>query len=155
MVFFFTSAKYPNAVIYMGKDKTENEELIEYSFPKDVWFHVDNYSSAHVYLRVEDIDELEDIPPELFEEMCQLTKANSIEGSKKHAVDIVYTFAENLLKWTGMAEGQVGFKVESARKVIKNVNKNREIINVIKKTKREEFPDLRQMHIEHMEIYNI
>jgi len=54
-----------------------------------------------------------------------------------------------------MAEGQVGFKVESARKVIKNVNKNREIINVIKKTKREEFPDLRQMHIEHMEIYNI
>ena len=60
-----------------------------------------------------------------------------------------------MLKWTGMAEGQVGFKVESARKVIKNVNKNREIINVIKKTKREEFPDLRQMHIEHMEIYNI
>ena len=70
MVFFFTSAKYPNAVIYMGKDKTENEELIEYSFPKDVWFHVDNYSSAHVYLRLEDIEELEDIPPELFEEMC-------------------------------------------------------------------------------------
>lgn len=41
-----------------------------------------------------------------------------------------------------MAEGQVGFKVESQRKVIKNVGKNREIINEIKKTKKEEFPDL-------------
>ena len=43
-----------------------------------------------------------------------------------------------------MAEGQVGFKVESARKVLKNVNKDWEIINLIKKTKWEEFPDLRQ-----------
>lgn len=54
-----------------------------------------------------------------------------------------------------MAEGQVGFKIESARKVVKNVNKNREVLNVIKKTKREEFPDLRQQHIEHMEIYTV
>lgn len=60
-----------------------------------------------------------------------------------------------MLKRTGMAEGQVGFKIESARKVVKNVNKNWEVINVIKKTKWEEFPDLWQMHIEHMEIYNI
>lgn len=82
----------------MGKDKTENEELIEYAFPHDVWFHVDNYSSAHVYLRLEDLDEIDEIPQELFEEMCQLTKANSIEGSKKNVVDIVYTFADNLLK---------------------------------------------------------
>ncbi len=64
-----------------------------------------------------------------------MTKANSIEGSKKHAVDIVYTFAENLLKRTGMAEGQVGFKNESQRIVVKNINKDREIINAIKKSK--------------------
>jgi len=75
--------------------------------------------------------------------MCQLTKANSIEGSKKHSVNIVYTFAENLLKRANMAEGQVGFKVESARRYMENVNKDREIYNAIKKSKREEFPDLR------------
>jgi hypothetical protein len=51
MVFYYTSTSHPNdAVIYMGKDKTENEELIKYSFPKDVWFHVESLSSAHVYL---------------------------------------------------------------------------------------------------------
>lgn len=54
-----------------------------------------------------------------------------------------------------MAEGQVGFKNESQRIVVKNINKDREIINAIKKTKREEFPDLRQQHIEHMEIYTV
>lgn len=35
-----------------GADKYENEDLIKYSLPHDVWFHVDNLSSAHVYLRL-------------------------------------------------------------------------------------------------------
>ena len=35
----------------MGKDKYENEELIKYAWPDlDVWFHVADLSSAHVYL---------------------------------------------------------------------------------------------------------
>jgi len=63
MVFFFTSASHPeSAVIYMGKDKFENESLIEYSFPHDVWFHVDGLSSAHVYLRLEGLRNIRDIP---------------------------------------------------------------------------------------------
>jgi predicted ribosome quality control (RQC) complex YloA/Tae2 family protein len=42
----------------MGKDKYENEELLKYGFPvkflfkEDLWFHVKDYSSAHVYLRL-------------------------------------------------------------------------------------------------------
>ena len=39
-------------LVYMGKDKFENEKLIEYGWPEDVWFHVDDLSSAHVYLRL-------------------------------------------------------------------------------------------------------
>jgi hypothetical protein len=37
--------------LYMGKDKYENEDLIRFGLPEDVWFHVDSLSSAHVYLR--------------------------------------------------------------------------------------------------------
>ena len=37
--------------IFMGKDKFENEDLIKYGLPNDVWFHVDKMSSAHVYIR--------------------------------------------------------------------------------------------------------
>ncbi|RLN66767.1 hypothetical protein BBJ29_000055 [Phytophthora kernoviae] len=36
----------------MGKDKFENEDLIRYGFLEDIWFHVDDLSSAHVYLRL-------------------------------------------------------------------------------------------------------
>lgn len=53
MVLFFTCISDPDVVIYMGKDKYENEELIKYAWPDcDIWFHVDNLSSAHVYLRL-------------------------------------------------------------------------------------------------------
>jgi hypothetical protein len=42
-------------VIYMGKDKMENEKLLKYGWPEDVWFHVDDLSSAHVYLRMTEV----------------------------------------------------------------------------------------------------
>ena len=63
----------PSAFIYMGRDKFENEELIRYGLPEDIWyilfrvkdlkkyylsvfrFHVDDLSSAHVYLRLPEV----------------------------------------------------------------------------------------------------
>lgn len=44
MVFFFTTAE--GYTIYMGSDKYENEDLIKYGIPEDIWFHVDDMSSA-------------------------------------------------------------------------------------------------------------
>ena len=149
MVFYFTSNSKPETtVIYMGKDKYENEDLIKYSFPKDVWFHVDDLSSAHVYLRLEDLEDIDAIPQELLDEMCQLTKANSIEGCKKKEVRIVYTFAENLLKQSDMEVGAVSFKDPKAKRYIKGVHKNNEMLNPLRKTKREEFPDLQALYNE-------
>lgn len=29
-----------------------DEDLIKWGWPEDVWFHVDKFSSAHVYLRL-------------------------------------------------------------------------------------------------------
>ena len=49
--------------LYMGRDKIENEELIRFGWPQDVWFHVDNLSSAHVYLRMEEGMTIKQIPP--------------------------------------------------------------------------------------------
>lgn len=43
-------------------------------------FHVDNLSSAHVYLRLRDGETWDNIPQKLVEDCAQLTKANSIEG---------------------------------------------------------------------------
>lgn len=39
-------------ICYVGRDKHENEYLIQYGWPGDIWFHVEGLSSAHVYFRV-------------------------------------------------------------------------------------------------------
>jgi len=43
-------------------------------------FHVDDLSSAHVYLRLPDGTGLDDIPKDTLEDCCQLVKHNSIQG---------------------------------------------------------------------------
>ncbi|KAJ3770482.1 cytoplasmic protein [Lentinula raphanica] len=110
MVLFFTSAAVsPAAAIYMGRDKVENEELIKYAWPQDVWFHVDKLSSAHVYLRMPESMSWEAIPEPLLIDCAQLVKANSIEGNKKDNLTVIYTPADNLKKTGDMAVGQVSF----------------------------------------------
>lgn len=51
MVLFYTCS-HPAYTVYMGVDKFENEKLLANGFPEDLWFHVDQHSSAHVYLRI-------------------------------------------------------------------------------------------------------
>ena len=47
MVFFFTSTVVdPPVTLFMGLDKHENEELIKWGWPEDVWFHVDKVPLA-------------------------------------------------------------------------------------------------------------
>ena len=53
MVFYFTSSD--GHLMYMGKDKYENEDLIKWGWQEDIWFHVDDLSSAHVYSIIRNI----------------------------------------------------------------------------------------------------
>ena len=52
---------------------------------------------------------MDDIPGDVLEEVAQLTKANSIKGSKLTNINIVYTPHSNLRKTSSMAVGQVEF----------------------------------------------
>lgn len=61
----------------MGKDKHENEDLIKYGLPEDVWFHVSALSSAHVYLRQKPGEKLDDISPQLLLECAALVKVRN------------------------------------------------------------------------------
>ena len=90
MVLFFQSSE--GYVMYMGADKYENEDLIKYGLPEDLWFHVDDMSSAHVYLRLNKNQRLEDVSPETIMECAQLVKANSIEGCKLREVYVSKCF---------------------------------------------------------------
>jgi hypothetical protein len=146
MVFYFECAT-PGYTVYMGKDKFENEGLIEWGWRSDLWFHVDNLSSAHVYLRVpletamEPGSLLDKVPPEVVEEMCQLVKANSISGCKLAQCRVVYTPHSNLRKEADMKDGAVGFHSSKLRRLHLTV-KNREMVKRIEKTRTEAHPDL-------------
>ncbi len=126
----------------MGKDKYENEDLIKYSLPLDIWFHVDSLSSAHVYLRLPDGATMDTITPEALEDAAQLVKANSIQGCKVNNLSIVYTPASNLKKTPGMDVGQVGYHNEKNIKKMVVAKKDNDIVNRLNRTKRELYPDL-------------
>lgn len=106
----------PPASIYMGHDKEENEQMIQHGRPQDIWFHVEDLSSAHVYLEDDPRDRrwpmLDAIPEELLADCCQLVKQNSIEGCKRPSVRVVYCRHSNLRKLPGHAPGQVTFHSE-------------------------------------------
>jgi len=158
-------------LLYMGKDKYENEDLIKYGWPEDIWFHVDGLSSAHVYARivkpgsaaaiVSGVEEyptggasggassppptLDDVSSDALRDCAQLVKANSIEGCKKGSVTVVYTPWSNLKKDGSMAAGQVGFHNERAVKRVTVEERDKEILSRLAKTREENHPDLAQV----------
>ncbi|KAF2764617.1 DUF814-domain-containing protein [Teratosphaeria nubilosa] len=153
MVFYYTSnVVQPSAFIYVGKDKVENEDLIAHGWPEDVWFHVDNLSSAHIYLRLLPSDDpaaeprwtWDHIPEALLTDCAQLTKANSIDGNKKDNVTVIYTPWSNLKKSGDMATGQVGFKDNKMVRRVYVEKRENAIVNRLNKTRVEKHPDLRQ-----------
>lgn len=144
---FYLKSRCGEFTIYMGKDKYENEHLIQYGLPEDVWFHVDDLSSAHVYLRMKPgmtLDDLENVSgSDLLTDCASLVKANSIQGCKKSSVYVVYTRWKNLKKTNDMVDGQVGFhRPDNVKRLL--VEKNNAIVRQIEKTKEESFPDLFQ-----------
>lgn len=58
--------------------------LIRFSFLIFTRFHVDDLSSAHVYLRMPPGKTINDIPEGVLEDCLQLVKQNSIEGIDKN-----------------------------------------------------------------------
>lgn len=145
MVLYFTSKSTDTPyTIYMGADKHENEDLIKYGWPEDVWFHVDKVSSAHVYLRLKPEETLDEVPPEVLIDCAQLVKANSIQGNKMNNIQIVYTMWDNLKKTAGMDVGQVGFHRQKDVRLIKVEKRINEVVNRLNRTKEEKFPDLKE-----------
>lgn len=153
MVFYYTSVETPadddfglsdsiSRIIYMGKDKFENVPLIKHSHPKNLWFHVDNYSSAHVYLKTTEEEQLQNfeqlqISDLLLQLLAQFTKANSIKANKVNNITIIYTPVDNLYTDGSMDDGTVTFKnPKKVKKVFIN-KKDNSIVNKITKTKTE------------------
>ncbi|RZC51226.1 hypothetical protein C5167_019659 [Papaver somniferum] len=128
MVFYFKARPdVGDFTIFMGLDKHENEELIKYGFPEDIWFHVDKMSSAHVYVRMKRGQTIDDIS----------------EGNKVNNVDVVYTPWYNLKKTASMDVGQIGFHNSKMVRTVRVEKRINEVVNRLNKTKVERTPDLK------------
>eukprot|EP00246_Nothoceros_aenigmaticus_P013555 TRINITY_DN4740_c0_g1_i1.p1 TRINITY_DN4740_c0_g1~~TRINITY_DN4740_c0_g1_i1.p1 ORF type:complete len:216 (+),score=51.81 TRINITY_DN4740_c0_g1_i1:219-866(+) len=144
MVYYFKARpEVGDYTIYMGLDKHENDDLIKYGFPEDIWFHVDKLSSAHVYLRLHKGQTVDCISSELLEDCAQLVKANSIQGNKLNNVDVVYSPWYNLKKSASMDVGQVGFHNPKLVRTVRVEKRANDIVNRLNKTKVERTPDLK------------
>jgi predicted ribosome quality control (RQC) complex YloA/Tae2 family protein len=86
-------------IIKVGTSAKENWELIDNSYPEDLWFHLDEFSSAHVVVSQDTNSQEEIFYPNqivlLASDYCKLNSANSKNLCK---VKIVYTEIKNLKK---------------------------------------------------------
>jgi hypothetical protein len=132
-------------ICYVGRDKHENEYLIKYGWPGDIWFHVDSLSSAHVYFRLVSSDAahipvtsipIDDLPVDSVYDMMQIVKHNSISGSKLASTRIVYTPHSNLKKTFEMESGSVTYHDTTLCRYAR-CDKDRQRIKELDKTKTE------------------
>lgn len=138
----FAIAETASHTIYMGKDKFENDPLIRKSHPKNLWFHVDKHSSAHLYLQLDpelqavNFEDLK-LDENLLVQIGQLTKANSIKANKLNNITIIYTPVDNLRTDGSMDTGTVTFVNPQKLKRIHIAKKENSIVNKLNKTKTE------------------
>jgi hypothetical protein len=132
-------------ICYVGRDKHENEYLIKYGWPGDIWFHVDSLSSAHVYFRLVSSDAahipvtsipIDNLPVDSVYDMMQIVKHNSISGSKLASTRIVYTPHSNLKKTFEMESGSVTYHDTTLCRYAR-CDKDRQRIKDLEKTKTE------------------
>lgn len=86
-------------IIKVGINDKENWTLIDNSYPEDLWFHLDDFSSAHVVIS-QDTNSQEEIfyPNQIIGLAANYCKSNSKNGKNLHKVKIVYTEIKNLKK---------------------------------------------------------
>ncbi|TKR82869.1 hypothetical protein L596_016543 [Steinernema carpocapsae] len=155
---FYSNVVSPPALLYMGRDKVENEELIRWGWPEDVWFHVDNLRRPtstfgyhkdrrlKMYRRNSSRTAPSSSRPTVSRRHGRRDQTTGsvadrrsngfqtiLHGCKMNEVGVCYTMWENLRKTGEMDVGQIGFHSDKAVKRIK-VEKKNEIVNRLNKT---------------------
>ena len=103
---------------------------------------MDNVSSPHVYVRLGPGQGIDDLTPDAIRDASQWVKAQSIEGCKLATATILYTPWANLRKDGSMATGQVSFQSPAAVRRYAVLERDKETLRRLEKTREERTPDL-------------
>lgn len=83
---------YDNYQIFIGKNKHENDDLIKSSSPNDIWFHLEDYSSPHVVVKLKDTK----LTKKIIVQASLFVKENSKYKSQKN-VTVIWCKIENII----------------------------------------------------------
>lgn len=91
--------------INIGSNAKENWDLIDNSYPEDLWFHLDEYPSAHVIVsqQTSNSDEIY-YPNQIITIGASHCKSYSKYGKNLYKAKIVYTQIKNLKKGKEVGE---------------------------------------------------
>lgn len=87
--------------IFIGRNKQENWDIIDKSNQTDIWFHVANAPSSHIFLKTE--EPIKKIPKQVITRCACLCKSYSSSASVKKC-EIVYTTISNIQKGEHVGE---------------------------------------------------
>ena len=87
--------------IFIGRNKQENWDIIDKSNQTDIWFHVANASSSHIFLKTE--EPINKIPKQVITRCACLCKSYSSSASVKKC-EIIYTTISNIQKGEHVGE---------------------------------------------------
>ncbi len=82
-----------NYTILIGKNATENTEIVQSASQHDTWFHVENSPSCHVLLKHESSMK---VPLQVLKRCAYLCKINS-KAKYERISNIIYTRASNVV----------------------------------------------------------
>lgn len=85
--------------IRIGTNAQENWDLIDDSYPEDLWFHLDELASSHVVI-TQDTKLVKEIfyPNQIISLASNYCKSTSKKGKNLQKVKIVYTEIKNIKK---------------------------------------------------------
>lgn len=96
--FCFNNETY---TILIGKNKIDNNDLIDEADKKDIWFHVQDMPSCHVLLK-HNIN-VKKYPQQVIKRCAYLCKIHS-KAKTLHKCNIIYTTISNITKTNHMGE---------------------------------------------------
>ncbi len=84
-------------IIWIGQNSKDNWEIIDNASDHDIWFHLEEFSSPHVILRMTEDIKLKAVPKWLLIE-CAIACKQKSSQKKMNKVTIIYTNIKNVKK---------------------------------------------------------
>ncbi|AAS52163.1 ADR243Cp [Eremothecium gossypii ATCC 10895] len=148
MVYFYDLIAADSAEVFwivVGRNKEENDLLVKHGYRElnYLWFHVDKYASAHVYLKLHAKQQSSsDVPRDVLHACLQLCKSESVQGNKQAQCSIVSTPWHNLRKSGYMKPGEVSFKSTKAIAKLQCAGRDNKLLNQLRKRRIDIYDDV-------------